>query len=55
MILSLCCICRRTVAVAIEGQDAVQLLGVSVRVGRNCGRTKGTLSELSPVTMPQVS
>lgn len=50
-----CCICSRIVAVAIEGQDAVALLAVSVRIGRNCSRTKGTLSKLEPVAIPQVS
>lgn len=45
---------NRLVAAAIEGQDAVALLAVSVRIGRNCGCTKGTLLRLKPVAMPQV-
>lgn len=44
----------RLVAAAIEGQDVIALLAVGVRIGRNCGRTKGTLSQLEPITLAQV-
>lgn len=51
----MCAFCSRFVAVAIEGRDAIELLAVSTRIGRNCGRMKGTLSHLEPVTLAQVS
>ena len=47
-------LCRSgLVAAAIEGQDALELLSVSVRIGRNCGRTKGTLAKLGTFAHPQ--
>lgn len=45
--------CSGVVAAAVEGQDAVELLSVSVRIGRNCGRTKGVLSKLGAFAHPQ--
>ncbi len=47
------CLCSRLVAAAVEGRDDITLLRVSVRVGRNCGRTKGTLSLAQPLDLPQ--
>ncbi len=51
----MCAFCSRFVAVAIEGRDPIELLAVSTRIGRNCGHMKGTLSQLEPVTLAQVS
>ena len=45
--------CSGMIAVAIEGQDAVELLSASVRIGRICGRTKGVLSRLGAFAHPQ--
>jgi hypothetical protein len=47
--------CSGVVAAAVEGQDALELLSVSVRIGRNCGRTKGVLSKLGAFANPQAS